>query len=133
MTTELTYDDFAGEITRRALNKTRAKAGLSKIRQVDQRLFRMSTADLEDAIELLAPKPKRGRNTSPALTEAKATARKAKATKAKPARKGRTKGKGPNPHTIAANESGHKPGSADWWGVYKAHSAKARAAAKANA
>ena len=42
-----------------------------------------------------------------------------------PAKKAPAK-KGPNPHTLAANASGHASGSAEWWGVYKAHSAAAR-------
>ena len=62
----------------------------------------------------------------------KAPAKKAPAKKA-PAKKAPAK-KGPNPHTIEANASGHARGSAEWWGVYKAHSAAARtAAAKAKA
>ncbi len=64
----------------------------------------------------------------------KAPAKKAPAKKA-PAKKAPAK-KGPNPHTLAANASGHASGSAEWWGVYKAHSAAARrrlAAAEAEA
>ena len=57
----------------------------------------------------------------------KAPAKKAPAKKA-PAKKAPAK-KGPNPHTLAANASGHASGSAEWWGVYKAHSAAARTAA----
>ncbi len=125
-----TAEIAAKEIARREGNKVLVRMGLPKRDAESPEMKGLLHAQLAAiAGSELYPV---ARWVEEALAAAPAPAKKAPAKKA-PAKKAPAK-EGPNPHTIEANASGHARGSAEWWGVYKAHSAAARtAAAKAKA
>ena len=143
-----TAEIAAKEIARREGNKVLVRMGLPKRDAESPEMKGLLHAQLaaiagselypvarwvEEALAA-APAKKAPAKKAPAkkAPAKKAPAKKAPAKKA-PAKEAPAK-KGPNPHTIEANASGHARGSAEWWGVYKAHSAAARtAAAKAKA